>query len=584
MKKILLFIFAALLPFAAFADGVSPERAVAVAGAVLKVDSSNLRMVAQERIQTRSLNAEPAWYVFDKEDGGFVIVSGEDSVSPVLGYSEEGSFDKFFHPSNFVAWMDMWSTIIEDNRRNGIMADSSVKSEWASFESCNRGPVTEHESQTIETALWGQSAPFNYYCPSFDSRTCVTGCVATAVSIIMRHHRWPSVGHGVLPDYSYVDDDGQRREIKGFELSTEYDWENMPLKFDDETTTEQQMSVARLISDVGVMLNSSYNPDGTGAYTSSVPPAMEQFMSYDPSMEIRYREYYPGEKWERMIFDEIDNGRPVLYSGYSQDEGGHAFVIDGYNDAGKFRINWGWKGRDNGYYVFPKFGTFTLGQDMICGMKPDEGGKNPCFLAVQGSGTRSPGIYTDTEDYQTGVPFKAYCENVFNMGTRTVDAYVSLVKVNKNYEIQEVFDIDTVTFEPMYGGGFFYDPVVIETPIEIGDKLVMAYYTDDDQDWKIMEYDRENGTVGEIPIADTKTIQEETTVKYTSEKAMLVVSTKADAVFSLVDSSGKEVRAGLSQETGVLTIDCNKLPLDTYVLTAVKAKESMSIELKMGKL
>ena len=44
-------------------------------------------------VETRALGNSPSYYVFNNKNGGFIIIAGDDMVSPVLGYTTEGSFD-----------------------------------------------------------------------------------------------------------------------------------------------------------------------------------------------------------------------------------------------------------------------------------------------------------------------------------------------------------------------------------------------------------------------------------------------------------------------------------------------------------
>ena len=76
---------------------------------------------------------------------------------------------------------------------------------------------------------------------------------------------------------------------------------------------------------------------------------------------------------------ELCASRPVLYAGYSTKGGGHEFVIDGYDEKGMFHVNWGWDGRDNGYFqlatlAIGKYYEFSQGQVMFRGLVPDYDG------------------------------------------------------------------------------------------------------------------------------------------------------------------------------------------------------------------
>ena len=49
------------------------------------------------------INNQEAFYAFNFEDGGFVIVSAEDAYVPVIGYSLEGAY-KNDRPESSLRW------------------------------------------------------------------------------------------------------------------------------------------------------------------------------------------------------------------------------------------------------------------------------------------------------------------------------------------------------------------------------------------------------------------------------------------------------------------------------------------------
>ena len=96
---------------------------------------------------------------------------------------------------------------------------------------------------------------------------------------------------------------------------------------------------------------------------------------------------------------------PVFYMGVTSDEGGHAFVCDGYRD-GYFHINWGWSGVSNGYFL-------------LWSLDPD----------VQGTGGSSSGNGFDFyQDILTARPAEAgdvavpqvLCDGSFGVDTTSV--------------------------------------------------------------------------------------------------------------------------------------------------------------------
>lgn len=88
---------------------------------------------------------------------------------------------------------------------------------------------------------------------------------------------------------------------------------------------------------------------------------------------------YSWEEWERIIHEELDNGRPVLYGSETETRvdafygKAHAFICDGYDTYGRYHINWGWGGMYNGFYVLssldPKndqtWGGYNRGHEMV---------------------------------------------------------------------------------------------------------------------------------------------------------------------------------------------------------------------------
>ena len=68
---------------------------------------------------------------------------------------------------------------------------------------------------------------------------------------------------------------------------------------------------------------------------------------------------YSINEWENMIYNELANNRPVVYGGQS-DDGGHAFVCDGYDGNGMFHINWGWGGYGDDYFSLSVLNPYAV--------------------------------------------------------------------------------------------------------------------------------------------------------------------------------------------------------------------------------
>ena len=198
----------------------------------------------------------------------------------------------------------------------------------------------------LETANWGQNHPFNNQCwTSYGGTThAKTGCVATAYAIVMRYHKYPKEGtEKVLyncqaPTYVELTD-------------RVYDWDNMPLTYDDNWTEEQIYEVSKIMMHLAHANFSTFGANGTTANEERETARLNRYFNY-PKVAASYQRDHTREQWEAMIRESLDNGCPVPYAANNSGTGDsrHMFVIDGYTDNGYFHFNFGWNGSGNGWF------------------------------------------------------------------------------------------------------------------------------------------------------------------------------------------------------------------------------------------
>jgi len=103
---------------------------------------------------------------------------------------------------------------------------------------------------------------------------------------------------------------------------------------------------------------------------------LENF-GFDRSIQLLHREFYEDATWEEIIMSQLDAGLPVYYWGLNNSTNSvdHSFIIDGYDNTGKFHINWGWYGQHDGYYSLnalnPREYNFSRNQHIIINIKPN---------------------------------------------------------------------------------------------------------------------------------------------------------------------------------------------------------------------
>lgn len=319
---------------------------------------------------------DACYYVVNvNENDGYVIVSGDDRALPVLAYSLEGSFDSASLPANCEAWLQGYQE--EISILKNISEEVVPSSPWSREASY---PVNVVEPLLRMT--WTQSAPYNLWCPedvvAGKGERSIVGCVATAVSQLMYHYRWPERPEGTI---SYYDGKQRVRRSMDFSQSPAFEWDNMLDRYDYNGGTDvQRNAVANLCQVVGYACQMFYSSGESVAYVKNAAIAMRKYFGFDANLHRHVRALTSFDEWLDLLMEELESGRPVLYEGFNH-RGGHAFLCDGYDGAGLFHFNWGWGGSSDGYYALSAMnprtqglggnnGSYAFLQTMVCGIQP----------------------------------------------------------------------------------------------------------------------------------------------------------------------------------------------------------------------
>ena len=269
-------------------------------------------------------------YAFNCEGGGYVIVSGDDATTPILGYSPDGVLKMDEMPSNLRTWLEGYADQIRRLQRGEAKAAT------------RRVPVARAKIEPLVKAQWNQREPFNWECPKdmeAGGVTSASGCVATAMSQVMFFHKWPQ---GATTPYTTIG----KKDVP----STTFDWDNMlPVYEEGKYTEAQGNAVAHLMRWAGWSVDMQYAAAMSGAATGRIERAMRLCFGYDKNVHwVNYGDYSL-DGWEELIYNELANNRPVIYNGYNSNHEGHSFICDGYED-GKYHFNWGWGGKADGFF------------------------------------------------------------------------------------------------------------------------------------------------------------------------------------------------------------------------------------------
>lgn len=598
MKQLLLLFFS-LITLNLLADNVSLEESRSVATkfwASLEPQNRSLNDTEfvlagnSESLQVLTENAPaPAFYIFNcVEKGGFVIVSGEDTAQPILAYSTTDKFAIDNMPDNIRNWLQAYRTAIQQLRLVDVPLDENTVNLWKSPE---RTLTQANNSKLIETAKWNQEEPYNLYSPKIVGRRTPTGCVATAMAIIMRYRQWPDIGEG---SNRYYANTCEKYLETSFDVN--YDWEGMPLEYiEGKYTKEEADKVSMLMYHCGIAAEMDYGLEGSGAVTRTAILNMIKYFKYDKSAYILQRDWYDQETWDNLIRNEVTNESPVMYGGADPD-GAHQFIIDGY-EGSHFHVNWGWGGLCNGFYLLSALtpeqqgvggnGSYNQLQDAVMGLKKREENSTYhdilIFFAGLDNGKKYNGLSTNTSTYVTGKTFRMDAAYIGNSSLRDFEGSLVLALVNKNGEVKENISKTILLEETLpLGMGIGYPNIEckITQAIEAGDRIWMMYKSKDASEWyRIVG---EKGTVTEIIVKEDDPTAIEQPVDRISfsascDKQGWLTANLPEGVQRLCIYSvdGRTLRTYIPDSNiEKWGVSCSELPAGIYILQAVTKQEN----------
>lgn len=381
---------------------------------------------AKSRAATTASRSD-AYYVFNNDAGGFVIIAGDDAVTPVLGYTSTGSFDAENLPDGLKDLLKSYE------RQIAALGDNYVANRTAT-----RAAFTGEK--LLKTAEWNQYAPFNKYTPN----NYVTGCVATAGAIVMKHHGYPAKGTG---SHSYT----WNGKTLTANFEHDYDWASMPAKYDG-TNDAAFDGVARLMADLGVAVEMQYSKSGSGAYIGNMISALQKYFGYSKLTYLASIDDMEAEAWNAKLRGEIDANRPILYSASDASAGGHSFIIDGYKDE-SFSVNWGWGGYCNGFYQIgalnpesagkPTGDKYNIGQTAVIGLQPSDGKEKVSSLGFLKYDGLMQVLNMNITDVKKGQKFNVYSLPIANNGDHAFTGEVVVALMNAKGEIRKIVCTDT---------------------------------------------------------------------------------------------------------------------------------------------
>lgn len=410
----LLVIMAAAASIAQAAP-VTPEKALSEAQQFCQTQmtskTASSAMRAQQRMSDLKLvhtGDNALYYAFDRADNaGYVLVAGDDCAPAILGYSTSGSFDYDNMPENKKAWLKGYE------RQIAFATAHNIK--YAPAKAATHKAISK-----MLTCTWNQRAPYNLLCPDSSGVHAATGCVATAMAQVAYYHKWPVTAAGTGSATF------QNQALTLDMSSDTFDWDNMLDSYTTSSGTDTQRdAVALLMRDCGYSAKMNYAIKSSGASSLTIPNGLINNLGYDKSAHVELRSWYTDDEWDSIVYNEIANNRPILYTGVTKANEGHEFVCDGYDGNGYYHFNWGWGGTADDWFLLSSLnptihGTggstygyaFDYDQEIVAGTQKPVDGSDYVYNMVQ----RGDLAYDSSKDCFTG--------GFYNYSVPTISAYI----------------------------------------------------------------------------------------------------------------------------------------------------------------
>lgn len=352
MEKILLLLMTLLVTTSVDAQQITEQQALLKAQQFFKGKEIQAPNKARSLKRVAKNIPYSHFYIFNAEDNeGFVIISADSRTKEILGFSESGSLDYDLMPDNMKWWLEYYDKAIA-----AIPSDMTVNNTRA----VKQAPKAEIKA--LMTVKWNQGSPYNDHCPTSNGKNCLTGCVALAMGQMMAHWKYPYT----LPALNAYTTE------KGISVSAlnsrSINW--------DSATNDDFAWVARYC---GQSVDMNYGTGSSSASSGKIPAAMVGKFGFDKNLHNVYRNGYSKKTWDDMLYNELQNNRPFILSGYTIDNEGHTFICHGYKD-GFYLVNWGWGGYLDNYFVLDVMDSenngkgYSYEQEAVIGIQPPTGG------------------------------------------------------------------------------------------------------------------------------------------------------------------------------------------------------------------
>lgn len=481
------------------------------------------------------------YYIVNLAPSGWVIVSGDDVVKPIIGYSLTGSLEISRLPESMKYMLDCCGQEIE---RSAL----SVTEQHPYWRTAGRRTLTRSSQYIIEPLIavkWNQMAPYNAYCPKRGDTYALVGCVAVAMGQAMSVQRYPARARGEI-SYTASNYGGLRMD---FSTERAYNWDDIL------SGANNYDEVARLLYHAGLSVRMDYGEDGSGIPSNEVnriSNALKNTFSYPEEVEYIWRDYYEGD-WEQLLVNELSAGRAVIYNAIdTKNKAGHSFNVDGYDGDGHFHVNWGWGGYGDAYFSVNGLRDSYQGYDFDA--------SHVAVIGIGGVDQVLKSISLSNTHIEEGLPAGSVVGQVLVNGEMPLPDYA--------------FSVSGVSGKDV--------PFKIENGL-LKTTAVLQVSASSRWDLDITVQDNESGaelTQGfRVYVDSWQSLEKTTSLSFDRESRLFRLVTKHNVSYRLVNEQGTVLQSGMLEPLPQLEIPASLLSPGRNTLTLECVDDTKSIQL-----
>ena len=373
MKRTILILLCLLL---GLAPGMAQQRKMAdvkhLADSILNRPTrfgKTVKTIRTQRVIAASelRNAQQdGFYICEAGDDGYAVISADERMTPVLGFSQNKGFDTTNIPAGLQELLDCYT-----REYRALVSGKPIRPARRKIEGI------QEQVGPLFITQWGQRAPYNNRCPELNGERCVTGCIAISTSQTLYYYQYPDSATGTVDYVSSTNQIPIQEDLSTFK----FNWPFIKGSYKYGGMEKECDAVADLVYACAVAVQMDFGLKESGASSISQVKALVENFGYDPDIANINKDYMPTNEWQELMLNELNNQRPIIYSAVAPSVGGHSFIVDGYkadeNGYPFYHVNWGWEGRSDDFYKLSALegdgDEYNQSHTAIIGIQPDNG-------------------------------------------------------------------------------------------------------------------------------------------------------------------------------------------------------------------